>query len=190
LERVLWATAFLKSTNGVADRVSCGHFRDLIKNSPPLRLDCHNKPLQIAAMLRQTSKWVKNTYVLMNIFRHIEQEWKCIPSQEFSEWLRFYEIGPKTGSLIFHAAFGKMMTLPVDSHVWHAFRKWGWTNAKTTDECSWQASEWMDPSYFIPTNDAIGAIRQTLANHHSRKVILWHAKKLPEEVYQLITALI
>jgi endonuclease III len=64
-----------------------------------------------------------------------------------------FEIGPKTGSLIFHAAFGKMMTLQVDLHVWHAFRKWGWTNAKSTDECSWQASQWMDPSYFISTNE-------------------------------------
>jgi hypothetical protein len=35
------------------------------------------------------------------------------PPPEFSEWLRFYEIGPKTGSLIVHAAFGKMMTSPV-----------------------------------------------------------------------------
>jgi endonuclease III len=106
----------------------------------------------IAAMLRQMSKWVKNTFVLVNIFRHIELEWHGIPSQDFSDWPQFFEIGPKTGSLIFHAAFGKMMTLPVDLHVWYAFCKWGWTNAKSTDECSWQASQWIDPSYFISTN--------------------------------------
>jgi endonuclease III len=141
-------------------------------------------------MLRQTSKWVKNTFVLTNIFQHIEQEWNGIPSQDFSEWLMFHEIGPKTGSLIFHAAFGKMMTLPVDSHVWHAFRKWDWTNAKSTDECSWQASQWMDQSYFIATNDAIGAIRQTLANWHNRKVILRQAEKLDPEVFELISKLI
>jgi hypothetical protein len=44
LERVLWATAFLKSTNGVADKVSCGHFRQLVKNSPPITLDLHTRP--------------------------------------------------------------------------------------------------------------------------------------------------
>jgi endonuclease III len=141
-------------------------------------------------MLRQTSKWVKNTFVSMNIFWYIETEWKGIPSEDFSDWLCFYEIGLKTGSLIFHAAYGKMMTLPVDSHVWHAFRCWGWTNAKGTDECSWQASQWMDPSYFIVTNDVIGSIRQTLANKRSRKVILYHAKKLPDHVFQLIQQLI
>jgi endonuclease III len=136
LDRVLWSVAFLKSTNGVADKISCTHFRELIKKSQPIRLDLYKRPLAIAAMLRQTSKWVKNTFVLMNIFQHIEQEWNGIPSQDFSEWLMLYEIGPKTGSLIFHPAFGKMMTLPVSSHVWHAFRKWEWTNAKSTDECS------------------------------------------------------
>jgi endonuclease III len=190
LDRVLWSVAFLKSTNGVADKVSCAHFRELIKKSQPIRLDLYKRPLAIAAMLRQTSKWVKNTFVLTNIFQHIEQEWNGIPSQDFSEWLMFHEIGPKTGSLIFHAAFGKMMTLPVDSHVWHAFRKWDWTNAKSTDECSWQASQWMDQSYFIATNDAIGAIRQTLANWHNRKVIHRQAEKLDPEVFELISKLI
>jgi hypothetical protein len=75
-------------------------------------------------MLQQTSKWVKNTFVFMNIFWYIDTEWKGVPSEDFSDWLRFYEIGLKTGSLIFHAAYGKMMTLPVNSHVWHAFHRW------------------------------------------------------------------
>jgi endonuclease III len=190
LERVLWATAFSKSTNGVADKVSCGHFRVLIKNSHALSLNSYQQPYVIAAMLRQTSKWVKNTFVILNIFRHIATEWKGVPSQVFSDWPMFYEIGPKTGSLIFHAAFGKMMTLPVDSHVWHAFRQWGWTNAKGTDECSWQASQWMDPSYFILTNDVIGLIRQTLANPRTQKAILLQAQKLPNDVCQLIHQLL
>jgi endonuclease III len=141
-------------------------------------------------MLRPTSKWVKNTFVLMKIFWHIETEWKGLPSEDFSDWLCFYEIGPKTGSLIFHAAYSKMMTLPVDSHIWHAFSHWGWTNAKGTDECSWQASQWMDPSYFIVRNDVIGSIRQTLANKRSHKVILYHAKKIPDHVFQLKQQLI
>jgi endonuclease III len=118
-------TAFLKSTNDVADKGSCGHFRELVKSAPTLTLDFHQQPYLIAAMLQQTSKWVKNTFVLMSIFRYIETEWKGFPSDDFSDWLRFYEIGRKTGSLIFHAAYGKMMTLPVDSQVWHAFRRCG-----------------------------------------------------------------
>jgi hypothetical protein len=51
LERILWATAFLKSTNGVAGKVSCGHFRELVKNAPTLTLGLHQKPYLIAAML-------------------------------------------------------------------------------------------------------------------------------------------
>jgi endonuclease III len=154
-------------------------------------LDIYKRPYQIAAMLHQTSKWVKNTFVLMNIFYHIDEEWGGVPSESFSDWISFYEIGPKTSALIFHAAFGKMMTLPVDSHVWHAFRKWGWTNAKNTDECSWQASQWMDPAYFISTNDAIGSIRQTLANKKLRTAVLAQASKLDDkEVFQLILDLI
>ena len=117
LDRVLWSIAFLKSTNGVADKVSCGHFRHLIKDNNTLSIRSHEDLYKVASILRQTSKWVKNTFVVTNIFRYIEQEWNGVPSQDFSKWLDFYEIGPKTGSLIFYAAFGKMMTLPVDSHV-------------------------------------------------------------------------
>jgi hypothetical protein len=84
-----------------------------------------------------------------------------VPSQEFKDRINFYEIGTKTAVLFFRA-FNKSSTLPVDSNVWHAFRNWGWTNAKSTDKCSWQASTWMDPSYFIKTNDAIGSNRPWL----------------------------
>jgi hypothetical protein len=87
----------------------------------------------------------QNTFVTMNIFRHIATEWKGVPSQVFSDWLMFYEIGPKTGSLIFHAAFGKMMTLPVDSHIWHAFRRWGWTHVILYFD---QQCHWFDKSNF------------------------------------------
>ena len=67
LERVLWAVAFLKSTNGVADKVSCGHFRKVISNNPTISLDAYKDLQWFASNLRQTSKWVKNTFVLVNI---------------------------------------------------------------------------------------------------------------------------
>jgi endonuclease III len=71
-----------------------------------------------------------------------------------------------------HASFDKPSTVPVDSHVWFAFKKYNWTNAVYPDECSWQTSRWMDPSYFMKTNDVIGSIRQCLANNFRRRVLL------------------
>jgi endonuclease III len=189
LNRVLWSIMFLKSTNGVADKVSCGHFLKLIQKQTTLSIDSYLDPHSIAAMIRQTSKWVKNTFVLVHIFRHIKEEWNCKPSHNFHDWINFYEIGPKTASLFFHAAFNELVTLPVDSHVWFAFKKWNWTNAKNEDECSWQAYNWMDPKYFIATNDAIGSIRQTLAEKSKRKGLLHHAKSLPQHVRELVEAL-
>jgi hypothetical protein len=67
LQRLLWAVAFLKSTNGVADKVSCGHFCAVIKTFPKLSPDVYKEP-HTTAILRQTSKWVKNTFILINIF--------------------------------------------------------------------------------------------------------------------------
>lgn len=190
LERLLWATAFLKSTNGVADKVSCSHFLALINRSAIFPLEIYKEPFLIAAMIRQTSKWVKNTFVLANIFRHIDQAWKGSPSQLFDDWISFHEMGPKTAALIFHAAFDKAVALPVDSHVFHAFQKWSWTNAKSPDECCYQASHWMDPTYFIKTNDAIGAIRQTLADKKQRDRLIRKAKLFDPEIYELVLKLI
>lgn len=189
LDRVLWAVAFLKSTNGVADKVSCGHFRKLITKCPTLSLEIHKDPYALASLIRQTSKWVKNTFVLINIFKHIKYEWSGVPSQDFHDWLNFYEIGPKTASLLLHSAFNKAAALPVDSHVWFAFRKWGWTNAKTPDECSWQASLWIPPAYYIKTNDVIGSIRQALADKEKKFAVMRKAKKISPEIYALVALL-
>ena len=82
---------------------------------------------------------------------------------DFGTWLNFYEIGPKTASLIFHAAFNQAATLPTDSHVWYAFKKLNWTNASYPNKCSWQASQRMNPEYYIKSNDAIGSIRQKIS---------------------------
>lgn len=189
LERLLWALAFLKTTNGVADKVSCGHFLKLIQNKPNLSIESYNDPYFIASLIRQTSKWVKNTFVIVNIFRHIKEQWNSLPSENFHDWINFYEIGPKTAALLFHAAFNQAVTLPVDSHVWHAFKAWNWTNAKSPDECSWQAYNWMPPEYFIKTNDTIGSIRQSIAEKSKTKRILRLANQLPPDIKQLILSL-
>ena len=141
-------------------------------------------------MIQQTSKWVKNTFVIANIFRYIRDVWNGEPSTEFNDWLQFKEIGPKTASLLFHSAFNLTSTLPVDSHVWHAFQKWKWTNARSEDKCSWQSLSWMNSSYFIQTNDTIGSIRQALAEKKTRKKILTKANRQPKEIKELIHALI
>jgi endonuclease III len=114
---------------------------------------------------------------LVNILRHIDEELKGNIPLDFNTWLDFYEIGPKTASLLFHAAFGKFSTLPTDSHVWYAFNKLKWTNARYRDECSWQTSCWMVPEYFIKTNDTIGSLRQTLADNRSRPRIILLAQE-------------
>jgi hypothetical protein len=51
LEHLLWAIAFLKSTNGVADTVSCGHSRKLIANCLEIKLEIYKFLLRIAAMI-------------------------------------------------------------------------------------------------------------------------------------------
>jgi endonuclease III len=82
--------------------------------------------------------------------------------RDFRTWVGFYEIGPKTASLLLWSAFRLQTTVPVDSHVWHAFKQWKWTNAKSAEECSWQVQHWIQPTHFILTNDVIGSIRQVI----------------------------
>jgi endonuclease III len=190
LSRILWAIAFLKSTNGVADKVSCGHFRKLISQSPNLSIESYRQPHRLAALMRQTSKWVKNTFVLVNIFQHIEIQWRGVPSKKFNDWINLHEIGPKTAALLFHAAFEMSEALPVDSHVWCAFRRWKWTNATSRDECSWQATNWMDSSYYLKTNDAIGSIRQALADKKTKDELLSKASFLTPTLFEMIKKLL
>jgi hypothetical protein len=67
--RFVLALFFIKATNGVSDKVSCPHFKELAETiAHLLSLDIYKEPLVIAAMLRQTSKWVKNTVSVLYIF--------------------------------------------------------------------------------------------------------------------------
>ena len=58
-----WCLLFMKSTNGVSDKVSVGHFAALIRKAKagPLSLKQLTNDHFVAAILRQTSKWVMNT---------------------------------------------------------------------------------------------------------------------------------
>jgi hypothetical protein len=48
---------------------------------------------------------------VINILKHIEEEWNGVLLQEFKDWIIFYEKGTKTDALLFHAAFDKSLTL-------------------------------------------------------------------------------
>jgi endonuclease III len=130
---------------------------------------------------------------VVNILRHIVLACGRKIPHDFLTWINFYEIGPKTASLLLWSAFHIRSTLPVDSHVWHAFNKWNYTNAKTEDECSWQAEHWMPASSFIPTNDVIGSIRQGLHRANSsvrQRIIQLHAKNhYPKSVSEKVDLL-
>ena len=42
---------------------------------------------------------------------------KGVVPRDFNTWVNFYEIGPKSASLILFAAFGLKVAVPVDVHV-------------------------------------------------------------------------
>ena len=106
---------------------------------------------------------------------------------DFKSWVSFFEMGPKSTSLLLRAAFGIRCGLPVDSHVYHAFKAWGWTNARTADECSWQATHWLPSEDQIKTNDVIGSIRQELVSRRSN--LLRIAKKMDDPFFEKIQLL-
>jgi endonuclease III len=120
-------------------------------------------------------------FVVSKILQHIVLNLDGVIPKDFDTWISFYEIGPKTASLLLWSAFRIQTTLPVDSHVWHAFKKWGWTNALSAAECSWQAGQWMPPSQFITTNDVIGSIRQKMQMKGQRRIVIGLAQsQIPE----------
>ena len=169
--RTIWALLFLKSTNGVADTVTCNHFAKLVRKHADISWsDVHPSNIErVAAILRQTSKWVKNASSTTKILEDILINHDGKPPATVTEWLRYFEIGPKTASLLQWSLSGKAEWVPVDTHVWTAFRRWEWTTAKSPSECSWQALKWFPPEFNIRINDAIGAIRQTLRNDPHRR---------------------
>ena len=107
--------------------------------------------------------------------------------QDFNTWVSFFEMGPKSTSLLLWAAFGVQAGLPVDSHVFIAFKAWGWTNALTADECSWQATHWLPAADQIKTNDVIGSIRQELVSR--RPHLLRMARRMDKSFHKRIKLL-
>ena len=72
-----WCLMFCKATNGVSDVVVCQHFKRAIAKVGTLTLEeLMEDPKLIARILRQTSKWAKNTvsecvhslFLLLNLF--------------------------------------------------------------------------------------------------------------------------
>ena len=96
---------------------------------------------------------------------------------DFDSWVNFYEIGPKSASLLLFAAFGLKVAVPVDVHVFLAFKRWGWTNGISREECSWQARKWVPVKDYIRVNDVIGSIRQCKAQPRGAWIINSNAKR-------------
>ena len=102
---------------------------------------------------------------------------KGVVPRDFNTWVNFYEIGPKSASLILFAAFGLKVAVPVDVHVFVGFKRWGWTNAISREECSWQARKWVPEKDYIRINDVIGSIRQCKATSRGSWITNSNAKR-------------
>ena len=72
----------------------------------------------------------------------------------------------------------------MDSDLKVFCRKLGLTNASKddADEISWQLSQILSKSEYIKFNDAIGSVRQKLADQKTRSNFLDEAKKIAEEL--------
>ena len=116
----------------------------------------------IARLIRQASKWIKNTVAIRRILQNIvEQEQGCF-RKPFDYFLDFYKMGPKTVALLFYAAFGELTVVPVVSHVMETSTILQWTNAKTEEEAAWQFQYTVHKSINIQINGAVGAIGQVI----------------------------
>jgi hypothetical protein len=73
--RFAWCLMFCKATNGVLDVVVCQHFKRAIAKQGALTLEeLVADPQLIARILRQTSKWAKNTIIVHKILKDIVEK--------------------------------------------------------------------------------------------------------------------
>jgi hypothetical protein len=143
VSRFVWCLMFCKATNGVSDVVVCNHFKLAIQKMGSLSIDqLIAKPVLIAQILRQTSKWAKNTVstqalfiplsrlsqtpqcfnawlqvIILKILTDIQTTRKGVIPLDLKEWIQYHEMGPKTAALLLWSYIGKETTVPVDSHV-------------------------------------------------------------------------
>ena len=82
--------------------------------------------------------------------------------RNFGYWVKKHEMGHKTTALFLWAAFGLHSHVPVDSHVFRSLTKLGWSNAKSPDECAFQAQLWVPLEERIILNDRFGSLGQKL----------------------------
>jgi hypothetical protein len=76
VSRFVWCLMFCKATNGVSDVVVCKHFKLAIEKVGALSMEeLIAKPLLIAQILRQTSKWAKNTVSALHSFCSIQSKY-------------------------------------------------------------------------------------------------------------------
>ena len=159
--RFCWALLFLKSTNNVSDAVSCNHFRILIKKIGNLTMKKLVKDKFFASqILRQCSKWVKNSFAINNICKYIIKEREGNYRLSYNELINFFEMGPKTAALIMYSVFGEITTVPVDSHVYEIAKKLNWSDGTSAEEVAWHFQYLVPDDMKIAINDACGSIKQ------------------------------
>jgi hypothetical protein len=91
--RCVLGTCFIKATNGLSDKVSCGYFREVVKKFRMVTLNDVCDESFLASMLQQTSKWVKNSIILAKLFRHIRDDLGGNFPTDIKTWVGFYEFG-------------------------------------------------------------------------------------------------
>ena len=176
MSRWIHAVIYAKSTNGVSDKQSV---RLCVANStahPIIQLDdvCDDVYF-IASMMLYSSKWIKNAIVCHKIFLYVHDECGGIPPTDPNFWLNLYEFRSKSVAVMFRAAWGIELYVPVDSHVTHVLTELKLTNGKSPDEICFQLNQFFPTDWKINFNDYVGSISQCL-----------HLKSKRDEVHSYV----
>ena len=155
---------FLTATQGLADKVSCNHFRVVSQKHKNVLLKDVQEEKHIASIMLQTSKWVKNSVQLSKIFWHIKNELNGQFPKDLHFLTKFHLIGTKTASLFLWLAFSIHTVVPVDMHAKLCACKLGLANTQNTDEIAWQLVKFVPPSKSGRFNDVCGSLRQKMVS--------------------------
>ena len=133
--RFCWGLLFSKSTNGVSDKITCNHFRKIIKKVGDLTLDkIIDDEIFICRLLCNSSKQNMNTVAVQNVCNFIVKENKRNFCLKFEELINFRDFAPKTVSLLLYCVFNKVTTVIVNRHVKNISKALGWCHSVSDDD--------------------------------------------------------
>jgi hypothetical protein len=87
------AAIFIKSTNGVGDANTCRHYREVVERGEYNQItidDCLSDEFLVPRLCRRCSKWVKNTAILIKIFRDVKENCGGQFPRNYEGWLRYH----------------------------------------------------------------------------------------------------